>query len=94
MCARHGKKPWREYAAELRAKVTEVKTRSPWSHGKTPEWATESYHLALSHAYAIPKDGKLGQEYFDHNIPIVNERLKLAGVHLADTLNEVFHLRP
>ncbi|MCH7720984.1 MAG: S1/P1 nuclease, partial [Planctomycetes bacterium] len=65
---RHTKKPWREYAAELRAQVTEAKTRPPWSYGKTPEWATESYRLALSHAYAIPKDGKLGKAYFEMNI--------------------------
>lgn len=61
---------------------------------RPPGWATESYRLALSHAYDIPKDGKLGQAYFDRNIPIVDERLKLAGVHLADTLNEVFMKRP
>ena len=78
----------------MRAQVKEVKTRSPWSYGKTPEWATESYRLALSDAYDIPKDGNLGQAYFDRSIPIVNERLKLAGVHLADTLNEVFERNP
>ena len=35
-----------------------------------------------------------GLAYFDRNIPIVNERLKQASVHLADTLNEVFMKRP
>ena len=83
-----------EYAAELRAQVKEVKTRPPWSYGKTPEWASQSYRLALSHAYAIPKDGKLGQAYFDRNVPIVNERLRQAGVHVAETLNDVFTMLP
>ena len=41
-----------------------------------------------------PTIGQFRQEYFDRNIPIVNERLKQAGVHLADTLNEVFMKRP
>ncbi|MCH7700354.1 MAG: S1/P1 nuclease [Planctomycetes bacterium] len=91
---RHTKKPWREYANELRAQVKGVKTRYPRTDGKVTEWATASYRLALSHAYAIPKDGKLGQAYFDRNIPIVDERLKLAGVHLAETLNDVFTKLP
>ncbi|MCH7700843.1 MAG: S1/P1 nuclease [Planctomycetes bacterium] len=80
---RHTKKPWSEYAAELRAQVKGVKTRYPRTNGKVTEWATESYRLALSNAYDVPKDGKLGQASFDRNIPIVDERLKMAGVHLA-----------
>ena len=87
---RHTKKPWREYANELRTKVKWIKTRYPRTDGKVTVWATESYRLALSNAYAIPKDGKLDQAYFDRNIPIVNERLRLAGVHLAEVLNDVF----
>ena len=53
-------------------------------------WATESCQLARSNAYAIPKDGRLGQDYFDKNIPVVNERLTMAGVRLAALLNAVF----
>ncbi len=34
-------------------------------------WATESHKLALGNAYAVPKDGRLGQEYFDKNIPVI-----------------------
>ncbi len=53
-------------------------------------WATESHKLAHSNAYAIPKDGRLGQDYFDKNIPVVNERLSVAGVRLAALLNVIF----
>ena len=69
---RYTKKPWREYAAELRSQVKEVKTRPPWSYGKTPEWASQSYRLALSHAYDAPKDGKLPEgENYDVEIVVV-----------------------
>ncbi len=35
----------------------------------------------------MPKDGALGQAYFDKNLPVVEERLKMAGVRLAAILN-------
>ncbi len=53
-------------------------------------WATESHKLAHSNAYPIPKDGRLGQDYFDKNIPVVNERLAMAGARLAALLNVIF----
>jgi hypothetical protein len=33
---------------------------------------------------------KLGQEYFDLNLPVVRERFDRAGVRLATVLNECF----
>ena len=54
------------------------------------EWATESYELALSHAYAIPKDGQIGQAYFEQSIPVVEERLAIAAVRLAEVLNTIY----
>ena len=53
-------------------------------------WATESYQLARTNAYVLPKDGRIGQEYLDKNIPVVNERLAMASVRLAALLNAVF----
>ena len=53
-------------------------------------WATESYLLARSNAYAIPKDGRIGQDYFDMNIPVVDQRLSMASVRLAALLNAIF----
>ena len=58
------------------------------------EWANESYRLAVSNAYDVRKDGKLGQAYFDKNIPVVNDRLRTAGIRLALVLNEIFQKRP
>ena len=41
-------------------------------------------------AYIIPRDGVLGQSYFDRNIPVVEMRLKQAGVRLGGMLNAIF----
>ena len=52
-------------------------------------WATESYKLAVSHAYAIPKGGRIGQDYFERSIPAVEQRLPIAGVRPAALPNAV-----
>ncbi len=89
---RRTKKGWTEYAAELAANII---PRSPeqlaeWRTLDPVVWATESHKLAHSNAYAIPKDGRLGQDYLDKNIPVVNDRLSVAGVRLAALLNVIF----
>ncbi|MFH0981978.1 MAG: S1/P1 nuclease [Planctomycetota bacterium] len=87
---RRTKKPWSPYAAELRQAIT-PELLAEWRGVTDPgEWATESYRLALSHAYAVPQDGQLGQEYFERCIPVVDQRLTMAGVRLATLLNRIF----
>ena len=86
---RRTKKSWSVYAAELQQAITHEQLKA-WSSTDPVEWATESYRLALSHAYAIPGDGQLGQAYFDRCIPVVNQRLAMAGVRLAVVLNRIF----
>lgn len=44
----------------------------------------------MSNAYDVPKDGQLGQAYYDKNLPVVEERLKMAGVRLAAVLNGTY----
>lgn len=44
----------------------------------------------LELAHEIPKDGRISQDYFEKNIPIVNKRLSVAGVRLAALLNDIF----
>jgi len=88
---RRTKKGWTEYAAELHNNESR-KRRTALSLDPVV-WATESFKLAHSNAYAIPKDGRIGQDYFDKNIPVVNDRLSIAGVRLAALLNEIFDRR-
>jgi hypothetical protein len=84
------KRPWRDYADYLYARIT-PQQRQKWASPLDPSaWATESYKLAVSHAYAIPKDGQLGQEYFDSNLPVVEDRLSMAGIRLGAMLNAIF----
>jgi hypothetical protein len=62
--------------------------------GTVEDWATESL-LAAREAYVDPLTGqriksgtKLGLDYHNKNIPIVKERMYLAGMRLAKVLNE------
>ena len=48
------------------------------------------YNSAPCNAYAVHTDGQLGQDYFDKNIPVVNERLSMASVRLAALLSVIF----
>ncbi len=64
--------------------------------GKVEDWATESL-LAAREAYVDPLTGqriksgtKLGLDYHNKNIPVVKERMYLAGVRLATILNACF----
>ena len=65
--------------------------KSMWQKSLDPvEWATESWKLANTHAYLVPKSGRLGSAYYGRNIKVVNERLVMAGVRLAAVLNELY----
>lgn len=87
---RHVGKPWEQYAAELRGKIKPAQF-TKWAAITDPGvWATESHELAVHVAYDLPDDGKIGQVYFDRCIPVVNERLSMAGVRLGVRLNEIF----
>ncbi len=64
--------------------------------GTVEDWATESL-LAAREAYVEPVTGqriksgaKVGLDYRNKNIPVVKERMYLAGVRLAKRLNEAF----
>ena len=86
---RRTKKGWTEYATELAAKIT-PQERVLYGTLDPVVWATESQTLAHSNAYDVPKDGQLGQDYLDKNMPVVERRLSMAGVRLAALLNVVF----
>ncbi len=82
------KRNWRSYAAHLSHHLTETSTQR-WTKCLDPvTWAGESRLIAKQYAYPIPKDGQLGQEYFDRCVHIVDRRLSTAGVRLAAFLND------
>ncbi len=94
---RHTKKPWRDYATELMGGANAgLGDEGLVGLGslRAADWATESYRLAISHAYDVPKDGKIAEAYFERNIPVVNDRLRTAGMRLARILNDLFMKTP
>ncbi len=83
-----GKKHWKDWSKQEENEyiiqlVVKALPRDPAA------WATKSYKLAVSNAYAIPNDGRLGQDYFDKNIPVVNDRMFFAGLRLGCLLNVI-----
>ncbi len=85
----HRRKPWSDYAKQLNQTI-KLKQWEQWQSTDPTQWATESRKLAVSNAYEVPSDGELAKDYFDRNIPVVEERLKMGGVRLATLLNEIF----
>lgn len=56
--------------------------------GSVTQWAMESWQAAKDHAYKIPPNHQLGQAYYDKSLPVVEDRLRKAGLRLARVLNE------
>jgi len=85
--------PWPEQAKALEHEITE-QDRIVWLASETPDnwiatagrWAFESHRLAEMYAYPVHSGDELGQAYIDHCDPVVNVRLKEAGIRLASVL--------
>ena len=81
-----------DYAAALAEEIREEDV-SRWRRSEAGDWATESWGLANSHAYRdvrgepIESGARLTRSYFTTRVPVVDERLKQAGVRLAWVLN-------
>jgi hypothetical protein len=54
--------------------------------GDPEQWANESFHAAQA-AWVDP-DTDIDESYFRRELPVVNERLALAGLRLAALLND------
>lgn len=86
----HVDKPWKRYAADLGRKITKEQ-REKWTKAMCPSvWATESHRAFVEYAAVTPDKNTLGEEYFKRSIPVVDERLSMAGVRLAAFLNKLF----
>lgn len=83
------KLPWPQYADSLQKAITEEDLQK-WNSLDPVVWVNESFHLAHSHSYNIPGNHRIGEEYYEKNIIIVEQQLKNAGVRLALLLNDLF----
>ncbi len=56
--------------------------------GTVVDWAMESKEIARQHVYAFPEDHKLGEDYYQANVSVIDKQLAKAGVRLAKLLND------
>jgi hypothetical protein len=56
--------------------------------GTPEEWANESHALAISYAYVIPSNKRLGAAYQNRNEPVVDEQLLRAGLRLRRLIEQ------
>lgn len=94
----------RSKALQLNASITPAEQAEWAPHGsfeqlrsQTVAWANESHRLAQQVAYvdiANPHGDAWSQRYDDRVWPVIETRLKQAGVRLADVLNEALAKPP
>lgn len=58
-----------------------------WESSTPVDWALEGQRLAREHAYRLPPDGRIGQEYLRSQTDIVETALLKGAVRLAHLLN-------
>lgn len=75
------------YVNELSDKIS-TEEQKAWSTSDYNQWVTESQEL-LGQAYDF--EGRtIPKSYYEENIIVVNERLAMSAVRLANLLNEIF----
>lgn len=80
----HTRRSESDYVAYLERMIKEEGLESK-ATGTAEDWANESLAAARS---AWPPTPMLGQDYYQQNIKIVDQRLALAGLRLARLLNQ------
>ena len=79
---------WRAIGKQLHAQASQ--TVSEQQLAASPlQWANESYRVTKNIYDELPDDGKPGGEYAGKNYPVIEQRLKLAGMRLADYLDSL-----
>ncbi|MEM7299102.1 MAG: S1/P1 nuclease, partial [Bacteroidota bacterium] len=63
---------------------------SSWSSLKVLDWANESKECRKQCYETIPKSENLTYRYNYQNIELLNQRLLLAGIRLANVLNDIY----
>ena len=72
--------------SEIRSKKLQAGSNDP------AVWTNES--KLASDAAMVPKNSDIDQAYFDRSMPVIDQRLELAGLRLASVLNDIFSERP
>jgi hypothetical protein len=61
-----------------------------WQAESTMQWLWESYQLSTKIYGEVEKNNKLDEAYYKTNIPVVQQRIEMAGIRLAGVLNTLF----
>jgi hypothetical protein len=80
---RHTHLTEQQYVRRLEATIT---TDHMHASGDPEQWANESFHDA--EAAWVDPDMDIDENYFRRELPVLNERLALAGLRLAALLND------
>lgn len=83
----HAGRDWLDLASDLYFEISAA-DRAAWSSEDPGSWSEESFAIVLEGAYDIG-DGEVGQAYYDANIAHLERRIQMAGVRLADWLDEI-----
>jgi hypothetical protein len=84
---------WGDYVRHLeRDWIAALRLHPVW-RATVAEWAWESHRSAVDVAYALPEDADLGDEYYARSRPVAERQLALAGVRLAQVLNDTLTRR-
>ena len=91
----HHKRAVPDYVRLLEARIT-PELATEWTQGSVEDWANESLAIA-KRAYTQPggtgelrSGAKLGEPYYQANLPLAEQRIAQAGVRLASLLNATF----
>jgi hypothetical protein len=81
---------WGDYVDYLESRILTQKGFDGLRFGTPAEWAWEGHEAAVQAAYALPANLDLGRDYYEQSRPTVERHLALAGIRLAELLNEAF----
>jgi hypothetical protein len=85
---------WQEWAHELRLEITPDEVES-WSAPLDPlVWAHESLESARRLTFDVASGERLDEAYYAAALPLIEQRIKMAGVRLAALLNDIFDRDP
>ncbi len=76
--------------------IANPRIAAEWTKGAPEDWATESLQIA-AHSYRLPgaakvmpRGSRIGQEYCNFALPIIQKQLAKSGIRIAFMLNNVF----
>jgi hypothetical protein len=79
---------WGAYVVRLETRWFPGRDLTGLKGGSPADWATDAHRLAHEVAYDVPDDGVLGVKYFSKASPVVDRQLALAGIRLAQLLQD------